>query len=313
MHGFKPPIGPEKADRTVRLILVTGVAGAGKTSALAALADHGFETIDNPPIGLLDAIMDDYAMNGAEGARVAIGIDERSRGFTTERCANEISSLRARPDLDVTLLYLECSNETLLRRFTETRRRHPMAVDTSVEAAMVLERSVLEPIREQADATIDTSDLSLTELRQEIGRRFDQSGGDGMSVSLISFGYKRGSPRESDLMFDMRFLVNPYWRPDLRDMTGLDAEVDSYVASDPAFAEIFDKLVDLVQALLPHYHREGKSYVNIAIGCTGGRHRSVAVVERLGARLREAGYSPVVRHRDLRNDAARASTPALQA
>lgn len=300
MHDFVPPSGPYAGDRKVRLILVTGVAGAGKTSTLAALADHGFETIDNPPIGLLDAIMDDYAMTGSEESKVAIGIDERSRGFTTERCANAISGLRARSDLDVTLLFLECSEETLLRRFKETRRRHPMAGDDSVEAAMTLERAMLEPIREQADASIDTTALSLTDLRHEIGARFGAQDGESMTVSIISFGFKRGSPREADMMFDVRFLTNPYWSPELREMTGLDPEVEAYIATDPAFREIYNKIEDLVVSLLPHFSREGKSYLNIAIGCTGGRHRSVAVAEKLGAAVRDAGFVPAVRHRDLR-------------
>ena len=300
MHDFTPPTGPGTGAHKVRLILVTGVAGAGKTSALAALADHGFETTDNPPISLLDAIMDDYAVNGPEQAQVAIGVDERSRGFTTERCANAIAGLRARPDLDVSLLFLECSDETLLRRFKETRRRHPMAGDASVEAAMVLERTMLEPIREQADASIDTSDLSLTDLRREIGQRFGASEGEAMTVSIISFGFKRGAPREADLMFDVRFLSNPYWSAELREMTGLDPEVDAYLGADPAFGEIYEKMEDLTVSLLPHFASEGKSYLNIAIGCTGGRHRSVAVSERLGKAVEAAGFTPVVRHRDLR-------------
>lgn len=300
MHDFAPPTGPGTGNHEVRLILVTGVAGAGKTSTLAALADHGFETIDNPPIGLLDAVMDDYALNGSNQTRVAIGVDERSRGFTTERCSNVIAGLRERPDLDVTLLFLECSDETLLRRFKETRRRHPMAGNASVEAAMAMERTVLDPIREQADISIDTSDLSLTDLRREIGQRFGGRDGEAMTVSITSFGFKRGAPREADVVFDVRFLANPYWNPDLRDKSGLDDEVDAQIAADPAFGEIYGKLEDLTVSALPHFAREGKSYLNIAIGCTGGRHRSVAVAERLGGAVEKAGFTPVVRHRDLR-------------
>lgn len=288
--------GAAKATPKTRLILVTGVAGAGKTSALAALADQGFETIDNPPIGLLDAIVDDYA---GEGAKVAIGVDERSRGFTTERCANEIAVLRGRGDVDVTLVYLECSEEVLLRRFQETRRRHPMAEGAPVEAALVLERAMLEPLRVHSDLSIDTSDLSLTDLRREIGERFGDDDG-AMTVSLISFGFKKGAPRGADLMFDMRFLANPYWLADLRSKTGLDAEVRAYIESDPNFNDFYMKMEDLILSLLPHYANEGKSYLNVAIGCTGGRHRSVAVTERLAASMVKVGYTPVVRHRDLR-------------
>jgi UPF0042 nucleotide-binding protein len=284
------------ADKTItKLILVTGVAGAGKTSALAALADQGFETIDNPPIGLLQDIVEDFA---GEGARLAIGIDERSRGFTTERCANVISEIRARGDTEVTLVFLECADEMLLRRFQETRRRHPMAEGAPVESALVLERSMLEPLRIQSDVSIDTSDLSLTDLRREIGERFGDDAGS-MTVSIISFGFKKGAPRGADLLFDMRFLANPYWLASLRSKTGLDPEVRAYIESDDSYEPIFSKIEDLVLSLLPHYANEGKSYLNIAIGCTGGKHRSVMVSERLGESIETAGFAPVIRHRDL--------------
>ena len=278
-----------------KLILVTGVAGAGKTSTLAALADQGFETIDNPPINLLQAIVEDYA---GEGVRLAIGIDERSRGFSTERCADVISDFRARDDTEVTLLFLECADEMLLRRFQETRRRHPMAEGAPVEAALVAERAMIEPLRVQADVSIDTSDLSLTDLRREIGERFGDEA-EGMTVSIISFGFKNGAPRGSDLLFDMRYLANPYWRTELREKTGLDKEVQDYIASDEHFEGLYTKMADLIVSLLPRYSDEGKSYLNIAIGCTGGKHRSVMVSERLGQTIRNAGYTPAIRHRDL--------------
>lgn len=294
---FQPAV---EADKKTKLILVTGVAGAGKTSTLAALADQGFETIDNPPIGLIDAIVDDYS---GEMAKLAIGVDERSRGFSTERCANTISVLRERGDVDVTLLYLECSDEMLLRRFQETRRRHPMAEGAPVESALILERAMLEPLRVHSDISIDTSDLSLTDLRREIGERFGDDDG-GMTVSLISFGFKKGAPRGADLMFDMRYLANPYWKASLRARTGLDPEVVEFIEGHPNFADLYAKTEDLILSLLPEYAREGKSYLNIAIGCTGGKHRSVAVTERLAATMRARGTTPVVRHRDLRVPAA---------
>jgi len=268
---------------------VTGVAGAGKTSTLAALADQGFETIDNPPINLLDSIVEDYA---GEGAQLAIGIDERSRGFDTEHCANVISDLRA------------------LRRFQETRRRHPMAEGAPVESALVAERAMLEPLRVQADVSIDTSDLSLTDLRREIGERFGSDAG-AMTVSIISFGFKKGAPRGADLLFDMRFLANPYWRPELREKTGLDEDVRKYIAADEHFEDLYAKMADLIVSLLPRYSDEGKSYLNIAIGCTGGKHRSVMVSERLGETVRAAGYTPAVRHRDLPMAAHKHMTAAV--
>ena len=295
MGDAKPFLIPDVIEGTTKLILVTGVAGAGKTSTLAALADQGFETIDNPPINLLKPIVDDYA---GEGVRLAIGIDERSRGFNTERCADVISDLRARDDIEVVLLFLVCTDEMLLRRFQETRRRHPMAEGAPVAAALVTERAMLEPLRVQADVSIDTSDLSLTDLRREIGERFGNDTG-AMTVSIISFGFKKGAPRGADLLFDMRYLANPYWRRDLREKTGLDKDVQDYIASDQHFDDLYSKMSDLIVSLLPRYSDEGKSYLNIAIGCTGGKHRSVMVSERLGQTVRLAGYTPVIRHRDL--------------
>ncbi len=286
----------------IRLVLVTGVSGAGKTSTLGALADCGFETVDNPPIRLLHAIMDDFVGSGARGVRVAIGVDERTNGFSTRLFADAVSSLRERADLDVTLLFLDCTDDTLLRRFTETRRRHPISGDT-VEAALAMERSVIEPLKEKADISVDTSDLSLTELRREIQERFAEEDGESMSITILSFGFKRGAPREADIMFDVRFLANPYWNPNLRSSTGLDPEVDSFVSSSPGFDEVFNSLATLLREVIPLYRREGKSYLTVAIGCTGGKHRSVAVSERLGAMLRGAGYAPTVRHRDLRKTA----------
>ncbi len=307
MGDAAPFLIPDEVGNTTKLILVTGVAGAGKTSTLAALADQGFETIDNPPINLLDSIVEDYA---GEGAQLAIGIDERSRGFDTEHCANVISDLRARDDTDVVLLFLVCADEVLLRRFQETRRRHPMAEGAPVESALVAERAMLEPLRVQADVSIDTSDLSLTDLRREIGERFGSDAG-AMTVSIISFGFKKGAPRGADLLFDMRFLANPYWRPELREKTGLDEDVRKYIAADEHFEDLYAKMADLIVSLLPRYSDEGKSYLNIAIGCTGGKHRSVMVSERLGETVRAAGYTPAVRHRDLPMAAHKHMTAAV--
>lgn len=289
--------------RRIKLLLVTGVSGAGKTSTLGALSDCGYEMIDNPPIRLIHAIMDDFAASGPRDLRVAMGVDESTNGFTTERFADTVSSLRQRSDMDTTLLFLDCSTETLVRRYTETRRRHPMGHMDSMESAVIHERSVVLPLKEEADVSLDTSDLSLTELRREIQQRFAENASDGMSISITSFGFKRGAPRDVDVMFDVRFLANPYWNPELRYSTGLDAEVDEFVTQSEGFDTVFGSLSRLMLDVLPHYQREGKSYLSIAIGCTGGRHRSVAVAERLGAIMRTAGHAPVVRHRDLRHNA----------
>lgn len=303
--------GPSPDGSAMRLVIVTGVSGAGKSSSLAALADCGFETVDNPPIRLLQAIMDDFAASGPRAMRVAIGVDERTHGFTTERFADLVAELRGRMDVHVTLLFLDCSNNTLIRRFTETRRRHPMAGET-VEAALAMERSVIAPLREQADITIDTSDLSLTELRHEIQERFAGDDSEGMSITVLSFGFKRGAPREADIMFDVRFLANPYWNPQLRAGTGLDPDVKDYITGSEGYDTIFGSLSSLLRDVIPLYRKEGKSYLTVAIGCTGGRHRSVAVAEHLGAMLRAAGHAPAVRHRDItRAGSARSRTLAL--
>ena len=303
--------GPERPPQTgappLRLVLVTGVAGAGKTSALAALADHGFDTVDNPPLSLIGPILDAYA-GEAGGAKVAIGVDARSRGFSPSAFADAVSLVRAREGLDAALLWLECSDETLLRRFDETRRRHPLARSGSVAQALELERAVLGPLREQADASIDTSDLSLTDLRREVAQRFGQDRDARLAVGLVSFGFKRGAPREADLMFDLRFLRNPYWEPALRDGTGLDAEVAAYVAEDPDWEPALAAIEATLATLLPLHAREGRSYLTIAVGCTGGRHRSVAAVERLAGKVRSLGFEPTVHHRDLH--AAGPSRPA---
>lgn len=306
--GTEDRIIPQDDDRTegalhlhaqpIRLVLVTGVSGAGKNSALAALADFGFANLDNPPLSMVPAILDEFGAS-TSGPRVAIGLDERSNGFSTERLANTVRALRARDDVEMTVLFLDCSDEILLRRFNETRRRHPLADGESVEAALAVERRMLAPIKEEADIALDTSDLSLTALRQELQNRFTQSQANALSVSLVSFGFKRGAPREADILFDVRFLANPYWEPELREGTGLDEDVAAFVAASPGFDELFGDFAALVSRALPYYRAEGKSYLTIAIGCTGGRHRSVASVERLAATLQASGISPSIRHRDL--------------
>ena len=280
-----------------RIILITGVAGAGRTSALAALADMGFSTLDKPPINLLEAVIDE--LDTDESAKgVAIGIDVRSGGFSASAVADAMQALRKRADTELILMFMDCSDSVLLRRFAETRRRHPIGDENSVETALERERAILRSLREGADITLDTSDLSLTELRAALQTRFSASQKPGLTLSLVSFGFKHGSPREADIVFDVRFLTNPYWVPELRSGTGLDKEVADFVKASDGYTEIFKQFSDLLSTALPLYEREGKSYLTVAIGCTGGRHRSVAVTEELAATLRRAGYGPVIRHRD---------------
>jgi UPF0042 nucleotide-binding protein len=198
----------------------------------------------------------------------------------------------------VETLYFDCAGSELIRRYSETRRRHPLAPDRPATDGIAAERELMEPLRRWADHVIDTTDTALNALQQQIRQRFG-TGSQAPTLSIMSFGFARGVPRNADNVFDLRFLRNPYWMDELRDLTGLDPAVGDYVAGDEAYAQAVEQIEDLLLFLLPRYGEEGKSYVTIAFGCTGGRHRSVHVAERVATRLREAGFSPTVEHRDL--------------
>ncbi|MCP1337234.1 RNase adapter RapZ [Futiania mangrovi] len=291
-----PSPEPRKTAEALRLVVVTGLSGAGKTSALRMLEDIGFEAIDNLPVRLLGQLLPE----GTDAQRpIAVGIDARTEGFDPQAVRAWIESLRARPGVAPTLLYMDCDTEVLARRFTETRRRHPLALDRPVPDGIVRERALIGPLRDVADLVLETTDFSLTDLRREIAERFETAGASGLLVSLLSFSYKGGLPREADMVFDVRFLDNPHWVAHLRPLTGRDAGVAAHVAADPAFPEFLARLTGLIDLLVPRFRAEGKSYLTLAIGCTGGRHRSVFVAERLAAHLREAGVPVVLRHREL--------------
>jgi len=278
-----------------RLVLVTGPSGAGRSSAINVLEDLGYEAIDNLPLRLLPRLLD----GPAPDRPLALGIDTRNRDFSTGALLDLIARLATRPDTDLTVLYLDCRADVLLRRFSETRRRHPMAPADSPETGVLLELDLLTPIRERADMLIDSSDLNVHQLRKEIERWFAPGGDTGLAVSVQSFSYKRGLPPGIDMVFDCRFLKNPYWEPSLRAHDGRDAPVAEYVASDPRFAPFFDRVLDLVRLLLPAYVEEGKSHLSIGFGCTGGQHRSVALAETLAKALAEDGQQVSIRHREL--------------
>jgi UPF0042 nucleotide-binding protein len=288
-----------------RIVLVTGMLGAGKTTALHELEDIGWEAIDNFPIRLLGRLLGREGERAEGGASaLAIGFDSRTRGFAPDRVIERVKQLSARADLEVTTLFLDCSTAELQRRYDETRRRHHLAQDTPVDTGILAERELLAPLRRWADVLIDTTRFSSNELRQVIRQHFAGETNGQMTVTVSSFGFARGVPPAADLVFDMRFLDNPHWQPELRDLTGLDEPVGAHIEKDEAFAPTFARVRDLLLDLLPRYAAHGKSYVNIAFGCTGGRHRSVFMAEQIAAALREGGFSPTVLHRNLGSRAA---------
>ena len=283
------------------ILLVTGMSGAGKSTVLRTLEDLGWEVVDNFPLLLLDRLLGSPLPKGAERSSqpLALGIGARTRDFDSDRIVERINHLRETFGHDVGTLFLDCAGGELERRYSETRRRHPLALDRPAADGIARERELLAPLRRWANRLIDTTDLSSNQLAQQVRDTFSRDHQDGPTLSVMSFGFARGVPRNADLVFDMRFLRNPHWVPELRPGTGLDADVSAYVAADPAYEAAVSRIEDLLLLLLPRYRAEGKSYLTIAFGCTGGRHRSVHVTQRVAARLRDAGFSPTVTHRDL--------------
>jgi len=277
-----------------RLLLVTGMSGAGKSTVLDALEDMGWDCVDNLPTALLKDFV-----HGERKARqkmpVAVGMDVRSRGFDSKTLPSLLGSIEG---VTPEILYLDCAGSELIRRYDETRRRHPLAPDRPAEDGIAKERAVTAPLREIADTLIDTTDLTPAELREELRRRY---GGevDEPVITVVSFGFARGISRTADLVFDMRFADNPYWVEELRSLTGEDQAVQDYCATDIAWTPAMEQIETLLITLIPRYWAAGKSYLTVAFGCTGGRHRSVAAAVEMAKRLRGAGFSPNVRHRDL--------------
>ncbi len=287
--------------RPKRILLVTGMSGAGKSTVMNCLEDMGWEAVENLPLGLLDRLLAaPQALGAQEDDRpLALGIDSRTRGFDPERIIMRIKQLRELHGYDVETLFLDCGGGELERRFSETRRRHPMAQDRPVSDGIARERELMGPLRHWAEHVIDTTETLSNELQQQIRARFGGTRPEEPTITVMSFGYSRGVPRNADLVFDMRFLRNPHWDLTLRPKTGLDEAVGTHIAKDPAYDQALRQIESLLLLLLPRYAQEGKSYLTIAFGCTGGRHRSVHVAERVAARLRYAGFSLTVTHRDL--------------
>ncbi|MGH1467005.1 MAG: RNase adapter RapZ [Cognatishimia sp.] len=277
---------------TPRLVMVTGPSGAGRSTAIKTLEDIGFEAIDNLPLGLVARLFSGPPLRQS----LALGLDARNRDFSPRALLELLQHLEPH---DPELLYLDCGRDILQRRYSETRRRHPMAPNESAAIGIDREKELLVPIRDRADALIDTSELTIHSLRQELERRFAPKTGRLLAVSLVSFSYKRGLPQGLDIVHDCRFLRNPYWDADLRDLTGKDPKVATYVSQDERFDQFFLKLNELLDILLPAYRAEGKSHLSIGLGCTGGQHRSVFVTEKLAQALAQSGWQVSIRHREL--------------
>lgn len=277
-----------------RVVLVTGLSGAGRSLALDILEDLGYEAIDNPPLELMTAIVGNPA-----GRPIALGVDIRTRDFAVEPFLEQLDRLRADPTLTPSLLFIDCDEEVLRRRYTETRRRHPLAQGRPLKDGITAERRLVSPLRDRADLVVDTSTMTPGEFRQFLTGHLDTGEAAGMAVFVTSFAYRHGLPRAADLVFDVRFLKNPHYDPALRELTGSDPEVAAYVSSDPDFAPFFAQLTAMLRPLLPRYESEGKSYLTVALGCTGGRHRSVMVAGRLAGWLQAEGCRVTLVHRDL--------------
>jgi len=285
-----------------RVVILSGMSGAGLSTALKVFEDLGYEAVDNLRLTFIQALVDDAEI---ATRHLAVAIDTRNANFSVDDLLGVVRDLAKNPNLQASLLFLDCSDDTLQQRFTETRRRHPLAVDRPVTDGIRREREMLWSLKNEADQVIDTSQISIHDLRRLIGGfyRFDHA--LGLTLFVTSFSYRHGVPREADLVFDTRFLANPHWDTNLRPLTGRDEEVAAYIRRDPDYGKFINHLTELLLPLLPRYQQEGKSYLTIAIGCTGGRHRSVMVAEELTTILAAHDFVVGVGHRDLDRGAAK--------
>lgn len=278
-----------------RVVFVTGPSGAGRTTVINTLEDLGFEAIDNMPLSLATRLLE-----GPPPERpMALGVDPRTRDFNADKLAEVVAHLAQEPQFEPELLYVDCDVVTLRRRYSETRRRHPLAPDSDPSIGIARERDLLAPLRSTASILIDTSNMTPHELRDEVARQFSSEGTPGLSLTVTSFSYRRGLPNGADLVFDCRFLRNPHWDADLRAKDGRDADVHAYIAQDARFECFVSQIKDMINLLLPAFRDEGKTHLTVAFGCTGGKHRSVAMAEILAAHLAEGGWRVSKRHREV--------------
>lgn len=284
-----------KSSEKIHVVLVTGQSGAGRTTAIHALEDNGFEVIDNLPISLMNRLLDGDILD----RKMALGVDIRNRDFSPEALIALIQSWSEVSAINLEVLYLDSSPSALLKRYTETRRRHPSAPTTSPLEGITTELETLRPIRGMAHALVDTTNMSPHDLRANITHRFGADNALQMAISVQSFSYKRGLPRSADVVFDCRFLNNPHWVPELRPMDGTSKEVAEYVRSDKRYLPFEDRIFDYLDLVLPAHVEEGRAHFSIAFGCTGGKHRSVATADRVLEGLAEKGWHVSIRHREL--------------
>lgn len=298
----------EPADGKHRLVLLTGPSGAGRTTAIKALEDVGYETIDNLPLGLLKRLLTGQPLKRP----MALGIDVRNRDFSTQALRDTLDLVETLPSAMSELLYLDCRAEVLQRRYSETRRNHPMARNEDPKEGIDRELTLLCGIQDQADVLIDTSDLSPHELRSAIQERFAPIGKQELALTVQSFSYKRGLPQGADIVMDCRFLSNPHWQPELRGLDGGDSAVADYISLDPGYQPFVEAFMLMINNLLPAYIHEGRSHLMIAFGCTGGKHRSVLLTETVSESLANLGWQVSIRHRELNRFALRPGNRADQ-
>jgi len=288
-------------EKALTTVLVTGMSGAGKTSVLKAFEDLNFEAIDNVPLSLLETLVSGRHQVGStsDPRPMAVGVDIRTRDFGVNAFLARYDSLIAEGGIDANILFLDCNDEELRRRYEVTRHRHPLAQDRPVADGIAHERRLVTTLRDRADLVIDTTGMSPGELKGVLQGHFAADSSDSLSIFLTSFSYRRGVPRAADLVFDARFLTNPHYEPDLKELTGLDDPVGVFIEKDDAFEDFFQNLTTLLNPLLPRFLAEGKSYLTIAVGCTGGQHRSVYTVRKLANWFENQGRNVQVLHREL--------------
>lgn len=279
------------------LFIITGLSGAGLSSTLKILEDVGFDVFDNFPLALLQPLLDQQKPHHRP---IALGMDTRTRDFDPEKIITTVADLRKSGEWDVRSFFLTADDSVLLKRFTETRRTHPLARDRAIADGIATEKSLLYPLKHKANAIIDTSELSIHDLRRAMSGHVEGIRSKNMNISLMSFSYKHGIPREADLVFDMRFLRNPNWVAELKEKTGRDTDVQEYVSGDPLYPEFETTLKSMFNLIVPAYAAEGKNYLTIAFGCTGGKHRSVTLAEKTSTWLKDSGHPVTIHHRELK-------------